>query len=59
MEQYTSKVWANRSNRFRGTTLSPGQTPFYYGVCLFFENIYFEFLAEERGIENITSQVET
>ena len=59
MEQYTSKLWVNRSNRFRGARLSPGQTPFYFGVCLFFKNNYVEFLSDERGIENITSQIET
>ena len=41
-----------------GYKVSWGQTPYYYGVYLFFENNYLEFLADERGIENITSQVE-
>ena len=52
MEQFTSKLWVNRSNRFRAR-LSPEETPFYYGVCLFIENIYFEFLADEGAIEDI------
>ncbi len=37
MELITSKLWVTRSNRVRGTRLSPGQTPFYSGVCLFLE----------------------
>ena len=35
MEHYTSKPRVTGSNPVRGTRLSSGQTPFYYGVCCF------------------------
>ena len=40
MELITSKLWATRSNRVRGTIHSSGQTPFDYGVYFIFIDQY-------------------
>mgnify|MGYP005817238733 CR=1 FL=1 len=52
MEQLTAKLWVNGSNPFRGTRLSPGQTLFYYGVCLFLEQRMLEIYIRQETIKN-------
>ena len=38
------KLWVNRLNRYQGTRLFPGQTPFYYGVCFFLGQFYWKII---------------
>ena len=44
MENNSSMPRGTGSNPVRGTRLSLGQTPFYYGVCCFYGRIYWKII---------------
>ena len=50
MELITSKLWVNRSNRFRGTIHSTERTSLYCGVCLFLEQRMLEIYIRQETI---------
>ena len=47
MDQHLTKPNVTGSNPVRGTRLSPGQTPFYYGVCCFIDDFIEKLFIEE------------